>query len=64
MAEQCFRRKGSIPPVCGVHNVPLVESNVPIDRNSPGLGQITCLRCPISQSVALDAQGLSPRKPN
>jgi hypothetical protein len=63
MAEQCFRKKGSIPPVCGVHNVPLVQSHVSIDRNSPGLGEVTCLRCPVSRFVALDAQDASLLKP-
>jgi hypothetical protein len=64
MAEQCFKKKGTDPPVCGVHNVPLVQSQVPIDRDSPGPMQITCLRCPVSRAVALDAQRFQPRKPN
>jgi hypothetical protein len=64
MAEQCFKKKGSLPPVCGMHNVPLVQSQVPIDRDSPELGQITCLRCPVSRAVALDAQRFQSRKPN
>jgi len=63
MTEQCFRKKESNPPVCGVHHVPLVQSHVSIDMNSPGLGQITCLRCPVSRSVALDAQHVSAQKP-
>jgi hypothetical protein len=25
MAEPCFKMKNSNPPVCGVHNVPLIE---------------------------------------
>jgi hypothetical protein len=56
MAEQCFEKKVSSPPVCGVHNVPLKQSQVSIDGNAPGLGQITCFKCPVSQAVALDAQ--------
>lgn len=27
MAEQCFRKKNSNPPVCDVHNVPLLPTN-------------------------------------
>lgn len=64
MAEQCFKKKGSIPPVCGVHNVPLVQIQVPIDRDSPGFRQITCLKCPVSRTVVLDVQRFQSRKPN
>ena len=64
MAEQCFEKKVSGPPVCGVHNVPLKQSQVSIDRNAPGLGQITCFKCPVSQAVALDAQRLQTRNSN
>jgi hypothetical protein len=56
MAEQCFKKMVTNPPVCGVHNVPLKQSQISIDGNAPGLGQINCLKCPVSQVVALDAR--------
>ena len=56
MAEQCFIKQGSGPPICGVHNVPLIKTEVNIDKNAPQLGHITCLRCPVSRSVILDAK--------
>jgi hypothetical protein len=61
MAEQCFKMKVTMPPICGVHKVPLKQSQVSIDRNAPGLGQITCLKCPVSQAVALEAQRFQAR---
>ena len=64
MAEQCFKKKVTNPPVCGVHNVPLKQIQVIIDSNAPGLGQINCLKCPVSQVVALDAQRLQARNSN
>jgi|HubBroStandDraft_1064217.scaffolds.fasta_scaffold06662_1 hypothetical protein len=52
MEEPCFIKKGSDPPVCDVHNVPLEESTVAIDPNAPHLGRITCLRCPVTRAIA------------
>ena len=54
MAERCFKKKGSDPPVCGVHKGRLIESRVPIDANAPYLEEITCLMCPVSKGVTLD----------
>jgi hypothetical protein len=56
MAESCFTRKGSNPPFCGVHNVALVQHQISIDSDAPGLGRITCYRCPVSQAVVLDVK--------
>ena len=56
MAEQCFIKQRSRPPICGVHNVPLVQTEVNIDQNAPHLGHITCLRCPVSRAIILDAK--------
>jgi hypothetical protein len=58
MAEQCFKKKGSNPPVCGVHNVPLVQNRISIDPLAPGLGHITCFRCPVSHAIVLDVEEL------
>jgi hypothetical protein len=27
MAEQCFRKKDSNPPVCGIHEIPLQQTH-------------------------------------
>jgi len=54
MAEQCFKKKGLIPPVCGVHNVPLEQNQISIDSFAPRLGHITCFRCPVSYAVVRD----------
>jgi hypothetical protein len=55
MAEQCFQKKGSNPPVCCVHNVRSVRGEVPIDRNATHLGIITSDVCPVSGAVAQDS---------
>ncbi len=54
MAQRCFIKKGSDPPVCGVHEVALVQDNVPIDPFAHQLGLIACLRCPVSGTVPID----------
>jgi hypothetical protein len=51
MARTCFRKKDSNPPVCGVHSAVLVQKQISIDSNAPGLGHITCYICPVSQAV-------------
>lgn len=55
MAALCFREKDSYPPVCGIHNVALVESKLPIDQNAPHLGYVTGYVCPVSGQVVMDA---------
>jgi hypothetical protein len=54
MAEHCFIKNGSDPPVCGVHNVALVRDEVPIDKHAPYLGRVACLICPVSGLVPKD----------
>jgi hypothetical protein len=58
MAEQCFKKKGSNPHVCGVHNVPLVQNRISNDPLAPRLGHITLLRCPASHAVVPDVEEL------
>lgn len=48
MTEPCVWKTNSIPPVCGVHGVNLLQSAIPIDPSAPHLGMITCYVCPIS----------------
>jgi hypothetical protein len=45
MAHRCFKKKGSNPPVCVVHNVRLVQ------RTAEGYGGFTFLVCPVSDEV-------------
>ena len=52
--QKCFQKKGSDPPVCGVHDVRLIETTVPIDSNAPHLGEITCLKCPVGDVIVLN----------
>jgi len=54
MPERCFIRKGSYPPLCGVHNVALLRDEVPIDAEAPHLGRIQCFLCPVTRMVLRD----------
>jgi hypothetical protein len=54
----CFRKKSSNPPLCGFHNVALVETQLPIDLNAPYLGSITSYVCPVSRQVVEDTARL------
>ena len=49
MVSACFMKENSKPPpMCGVHNVALVEDRLPIDPYAPHLGHITGYVCPVS----------------
>jgi hypothetical protein len=50
-----LQEKNSQPPICGIHNLALIESQLPIDPNAPHLGCITGYLCPVSGQVASDA---------
>jgi hypothetical protein len=50
----CFRKKNSNPPMCGIHNVALVETELPIDPYAPHLGHITGYVCPESGQLVTD----------
>lgn len=45
MADQCFVKKDSDPPVCGVHNVRLVEHQTLREGIVRGVGNFTFLDC-------------------
>jgi hypothetical protein len=51
----CFGKENSHPPICGIHNVALVQSQLPIDRYAPHLGHITSYVCPVSGQVVKEA---------
>ncbi len=56
MAEPCFRKSDSDPPMCGVHLTILVRKDVSIDANYAGLGTVSCLICPTSQAVVRETR--------
>jgi hypothetical protein len=51
MQARCFQKKDSDHPVCGVHEVSLIQNRIPIDSNAPELGRITCYICTVSHAV-------------
>jgi hypothetical protein len=54
MAEQCFKKQGSDPPICGVHNVMLMETQGPEKLTALGL-TVTFYICPASGQTIRDA---------
>ncbi len=54
MADQCFRKKGSNPPICGVHNVPLVQKQLTQELIAAGYKGFTFFVCPVSGAVLND----------
>jgi hypothetical protein len=48
MEVLCFMKANSQPPLCGIHNVVLVERELPIDPHATHLGHITGYICPVS----------------
>jgi hypothetical protein len=55
VAKPCFRKKDSDPPVCGVHNVPLEQKELPIEFIASGYKSFNFLVCPESGAVVGDA---------
>ena len=54
MGEPCFKKKDSNPPACGVHNVPLVQTQLPREMIASGYKEFTFLVCPVSGTVLSD----------
>gem|GEM_PF-2128234 len=54
MAEPCFSKKDSNPPICGIHNVPLVSKQLPAEMTGGGYKRFAYLVCPVSGSVLND----------
>jgi hypothetical protein len=46
MSAQCVKKE-STPPVCAIHGVALLKSEVPIDV----MKTVACFICPVSQAV-------------
>jgi hypothetical protein len=55
MTRHCYKKKGSnSPPVCGIHNVPLVVKTLPDQMILQGYKDFTFLVCPVSEEVIND----------
>jgi len=54
MAEPCFNKKDSEPPVCGVHNVLLIKSQSSEDSVISKFGDFVFYVCPVSGYVVSD----------
>ncbi len=52
----CFEKRDSDRPVCGVHNVSLIQNRIAIDSNAPGLGIVTCYMCAVSHTVVQEGK--------
>jgi hypothetical protein len=55
MGPQCFRRKDSEPPACGVHDLPLMKRQSSDDPEASFFGEFEYLVCPVSGYVVSDA---------
>jgi hypothetical protein len=53
-AEQCFIKKGSKPPLCGVHSVHLTQERLRNEMIAFGYKAFTFLVCPVSGQVLND----------
>jgi hypothetical protein len=52
--EPCFTKKDSNPPVCGIHNVPLVQRQLPNELIALGYRALAFLVCSVSGAVLND----------
>ena len=59
MTQPCFSKKDSSPLACGVHNVPLVQKQLPNEMVGAGYRRFTYLVCPATGTV-LDDQTNKP----
>jgi hypothetical protein len=54
MAEQCFKKEDSNPPVCGTHDVQLTTKHLPDEMIAAWYKPLTFLACPVSGAVLND----------
>jgi hypothetical protein len=54
MGAACFAKGNSNPPLCGVHNVPLVQHRSSEDSRIDYFGSFTFYVCPVSREVVSD----------
>jgi hypothetical protein len=64
MSEPCFKKKDSNPPVCGVHNVRLVQKQLSAEMAATGYKAFTYLACPVSGQVLDDESISGPSNPD
>jgi hypothetical protein len=55
MAGPCFRKMDSSPPVCGVHNVMLIQHHSSEDAVLSKFGDFIFYVCPVSGYVVGDS---------
>jgi hypothetical protein len=56
MPDPCFIKKDSAPPICGIHDVPLINKLIPDELIASLQKEITYLVCPVSRSVINDVK--------
>ncbi len=61
MPVLCFQKLDTNQPLCGIHNVVLVQNQIPIDAFAPQLGRITCFVCAVSQNIVQERKGTYAR---
>jgi len=54
MVRLCFVKKDTNPPICCVHNVPLVQRHSSDNLPTSGFGSFTFFVCPVSGEVVRD----------
>ena len=61
MTVVCFQKVNTTPPLCGIHYMPLMREQVPVDPHMPQLAKVDCFRCPVSGMIVkeLEKQGFS-----
>jgi hypothetical protein len=62
MSDHCFKKDESSSPICGVHGVVLVVTQISIDNHAPSLGEVSVLKCPVSQTIVWDNPKFRPQK--
>jgi hypothetical protein len=54
MTEQCYVKKDSHPPVCGVHEIALIRKRLSNEMIAAGYKGFSFLVCPVSGVVLND----------
>jgi hypothetical protein len=55
MVGPCFQKNDSNPPVCGVHNAPLIQHRSSEDPVLSKFGEFVFFVCPVSGFVVRDS---------
>jgi hypothetical protein len=54
MGPACLAKENSNRPLCGVHNVPLVQHHSSEDSRTAFFGTFTFYECPVSREIVSD----------